>query len=215
MYYENTIISGVTGVHTSESNTLGDVTKIVINGQVMHHIPTNMLKPFGNVEKLEINNSGLLVVSHMNGLKEIVITNNNITTIDDNSFIGSPEIEILTLNGNQIEKITDGAFANNKDISTFDISNNLITNFSSSSIENIISNGATIDLSGNSLQNVVWSFVGPTTAKIIATDSQCIDGKSGKNMQAFVKSIQDSCSKKEELECDFKYSDDGKIPFKV
>ncbi|CAG9810737.1 unnamed protein product [Chironomus riparius] len=208
MYYENTIISGITGAHLSEDKTVADVTKLIINGQVMHYIPSNLIKQFGKVEKLEIDNSGLLEISHLTGLKEVVIINNNVTTIDDNSFSGSPDVEVLTLTGNKIAKITDGAFANNKDVLTFDISNNQLANFTSTSIQTVLTNGATINLSGNQLTNVVWSYTAPTTSQIIATGNQCIDGKSGKNMQAFVKSIQESCSQKEELECEFKYFDD-------
>jgi Leucine-rich repeat (LRR) protein len=144
----------------------------------------------------------------LTGLKEIVIINNNVTIIDDNSFSGSPDVEVFTLTGNQIAKITDGAFANNKDVLTFDISNNLLTNFTSTSIQTLLFSGATINLSGNQIANWVWSFTGPTTSQITATGNQCIDGKSGKNMQAFVKSVQEGCSQKEELECEFKYSDD-------
>ncbi|XP_070505082.1 slit homolog 1 protein-like [Chironomus tepperi] len=208
IYYENTLISGIVGEHLSESNTLSDVTKLTIGpDQVLHYVPPNLFKQFGKVEKVEIDKTGLKEVAHMNGLTEIVITNNNLTTITDTSFNGSPDVEIITLTGNQIEKLTDGAFNNNKKVKTFDVSNNLLANFTSTSIETLLGTDASIDLSSNKLSNVVWSFTKPTTSKIIATNNQCISGKSGKNMEAFVKEIQDGCSQKDELECEFKYLD--------
>lgn len=211
MYYENTIINGVTGAHVSESNSVSDVTKLVINNQVMLYVPSNLIKTFENVVSIEIDGSGLQKVSHIDGQKEVVIINNNIPTIDSNSFSGSPDVESVILYGNQIQKITDGAFDNNKEIITFDISNNLIENFTSTSIQTILQNGANINLSNNQLSNVIWSYSEPTESQITATGNPCIDGKSGKNKEAFVKELQDGCSSKDELECEFKFSGDGKL----
>ena len=177
----------------------------------MKYIPPNFTKQFGKLTKIEIANSGLKDINHLYGLKEIVITNNNIRIIEVNSFKGSPNVEVIIITGNNIQKITDEAFKENKEVMTFDISNNNITNFSTECIETLLLSGSTINISQNNMQNIVWVHTGNVTGQIIAEDNPCIDMKSGKKSEDFVTAVQDGCSEKNELECEFKYIDEGKI----
>lgn len=176
----------------------------------MNYIPSNFFEIFGeNVAAIEIDNSGLQKINNLYGLKEIKIINNNVQYIDANSFVGSPSAEILILYGNKLQEIREGTFYKNKEIVTFDISNNNIFKLSSSTIETILQSSNIINLSGNKLSIIVWTYDGPVRGQIKAENNPCLDTKSGKNSDEFIKKIYDECSEKVELECDFKYIDEG------
>lgn len=167
----------------------------------MNYIPFNFFEIFGeNVTAIEIDNSGLQKINNLYGLKEIKIINNNVQYIDANSFVGSPSAEMIILYGNKLQEIREGTFYKNKEIVTFDISNNNIFKLSSSTIETILQSSNIINLSGNKLS---------IRGQIIAENNPCLDTKSGKNSDEFIKKIYDECSEKVELVCDFKYIDEG------
>ena len=86
-----------------------------------------------NTQRLTIRDSNIatlytkgFVHLNLNELKELLLTNNKITSIQTGAFAGLPSLELLDLSSNQLKEVNETALIAIKALKTLNLANNLI-----------------------------------------------------------------------------------------
>ncbi|KAL7015162.1 hypothetical protein ACKWTF_016313 [Chironomus riparius] len=119
------------GEHVKSSGN-ANVTALIIRDLVIHFMPIKIGDSFSNLKILMIRNCGLKKLSKddfitLEGLKEIQINGNEITSIDSGVFDGLTSLEVLDLSENKIKILPSKIFALLKTLISLNLSNNFLT----------------------------------------------------------------------------------------
>lgn len=111
----NSLITGFTGAHTSNSNSNVQGFFMYLNCHHIKFIPTNIDEYFPNVIAISIHGCGLEMLngSELNAYKNlqgIQLPNNKIERIPANLFSQTPQVKSIRLEGNRIKRIGANLF---------------------------------------------------------------------------------------------------------
>lgn len=180
--YPKAKISKLNGVQDL-NNT---ITVFFVDKQSIKFFPFQLSQQFPDLERIEIQQSKLVALHRMDfagfsKLTEIVINKNNFSSVSDNTFDSTPELELLDLSSNNIVALPPKIFARLTRLHTLLLSDNLIVRFTADFLprKNMI-NEFRVD--NNQLEYIETKTVRfLRKAKIIdLTENVCIDMKFAK-----------------------------------
>lgn len=172
-------LNGVQGLNNTVQHFLADK-------QSIKFFPFQLSQQFPNLERIEIQKSGLIALHGMDfdgfsKLVEIVMNGNNLSSISRGTFDAIPQLELLDLSSNNIVSLPSRIFTSLTRLHTLLLSNNRIVRF----VADILPRRNVID--AMRLDNNQLEFIETKTirflrkAKIIdLTRNVCIDMKIAK-----------------------------------
>ncbi|KAL7018423.1 hypothetical protein ACKWTF_010746 [Chironomus riparius] len=122
----------ITGIHNAEKSNNDVVNIKIINSHTPFIVP-EILTEFPYIEGLEVRKCSLkriqaFVLSTAPSLRDVIIVDNNIPTLEHGAFEGLENLQNLLLISNHIENIEAGAFFGLEQLNTLWLTHNRFTN---------------------------------------------------------------------------------------
>lgn len=163
-YINKTDISSEDYFLGSEFDTTVERFHISYNKEV-HYLPKNIGEKFPNMKEFQVWSCGLLVIRNhylksMLNLRELHLSNNEITTIESVAFLDLISLKEMYLDYNKIETFDENLFATMVNLEFINLSNNQIKFLSPKTFD--ISSGKLrkIDLRNNVCTNGWYDSIG-------------------------------------------------------
>lgn len=146
----------VTGTHPSKGRKDLGVKFLEIVTSNMSYVPEQLFRRFNNLEYLNINGIGIKKLTpfqNTSDMKVILANNNQIESLEANTFSVSTDLETLSLRKNQIDDIDVNAFHNLGNLRELYLSENKITTLHLNIFAPLISLEI-LSLSDNQIQSI-------------------------------------------------------------
>jgi Leucine-rich repeat (LRR) protein len=172
----------VTGIHLNgKSNFV--VQKLVIENQIMKFIPKDISTHLPNLNMIVIKDSQLSMIQKDDlppVLNKLYINGNEIVEIEQRSFDGLLNLEIIDLSNNKLTKLPSGAFKDLINLKTLVLNDNLIKKLN---LESIILHRNSLEIfsvANNKLTKINGLQRLKKAAVINLSNNTCIDMKYSK-----------------------------------
>jgi Leucine-rich repeat (LRR) protein len=146
----------ITGAHSSKGRKDLGVKFVEFSASNISHIPDQVFKKFPNLEYLSVNTAGIKKINQLvnaTDLKVILANNNQISSLDANTFEIATDLETLSLRKNQIEEIHVNAFHLLGNLRELYLSDNRVLSLHINTFSPLISLEI-LAMSGNQLQTI-------------------------------------------------------------
>jgi Leucine-rich repeat (LRR) protein len=203
---ENVRITNIKGFHTAQDLSSKNVTKLIVQGQVMHYFPNNLMKVFPSLSNVEVTSSKLKKISKFVGKKltSIKITGNEINDIESDSFAeSSKSLTFVDISNNMITKIPDSLFFKCFILDEVNFQNNKLVafNWNQFAMSTLLRK---VYLGHNKIRQIDWKELS-SIELIDLQGNECIDmSYSDKTKDAFLDAIVMKCGTEVVLKCKFK-----------
>ena len=142
-------------VHQDLFSGSGNLTKLLLNAMGTESLPANLLRTNKKLKHFEIKNNRLTALPDLSNcplLETLLVTGNNISSLDSDIFLTSTNLKVLDLSGNKLHTLPSTIFSATPFLEFLDLSNNELRGMNIEVLLGPIFNVKNVSLANNNIE---------------------------------------------------------------